>query len=140
MYDIQIINSMGLIEQYSIIAYTMYDNEKYIIYTDFINDKNGNIRLFASKVDYNKLTRPNKNIEKEILDDFKKAYYRVNGSTPIVEIAHGGLECSSIMKRTNNMDIISIGSIIEDFHTVNERMYISSCEKTIKTLLEYLKS
>ena len=72
MYDIQIINSMGLIEQYSIIAYTMYDNEKYIIYTDFINDKNGNIRLFASKVDYNKLTRPNKNIEKEILDDFKK--------------------------------------------------------------------
>ena len=44
------------------------------------------------------------------------------------------------MKRTNNMDIISIGSIIEDFHTVNERMYISSCEKTIKTLLEYLKS
>lgn len=72
MYDIQIINSMGLIEQYSIIAYTMYDNEKYIIYTDFINDKNGNIRLFASKVDYNKLIRPNKNIEKEILDDFKK--------------------------------------------------------------------
>lgn len=76
----------------------------------------------------------------KLLDDYKKAYYRVNGSIPIVEIAHGGLECSSIMKRTNNMDIISIGSIIEDFHTVNERMYISSCEKTIKTLLEYLKS
>lgn len=80
---------------------------------------------------------PNK--KSKLLDDYKKAYYRVNGSTPNVEIAHGGLECSSIMKRTNNMDIISIGSIIEDFHTVNERMYISSCEKTIKTLLEYLK-
>ena len=79
------------------------------------------------------------NEKSKLLDDFKKAYYRVNGSTPIVDIAHGGLECSSIMKRTNNMDIISIGSIIEDFHTVNERMYISSCEKTIKTLLEYLK-
>ena len=80
---------------------------------------------------------PNKT--SKLLDDYKKAYYRVNGGTPIVEIAHGGLECSSIMKRTNNMDIISIGSIIEDFHTVNEKMYISSCEKTIKTLLEYLK-
>ena len=79
------------------------------------------------------------NEKSKLLDDFKKAYYRVNGSTPIVDIAHGGLECSSIMKRTNNMDIISIGSIIEDFHTVNEKMYISSCEKTIKTLLEYLK-
>ena len=81
---------------------------------------------------------PNKT--SKLLYDYKKAYYRVNGSTPIVEIAHGGLECSSIMKRTNNMDIISIGSIIEDFHTVNEKMYISSCEKTIKTLLEYLKT
>ena len=79
------------------------------------------------------------NEKSKLLDDFKKAYYRVNGSTPIVDIAHGGLECSLIMKRTNNMDIISIGSTIEDFHTVNERMYISSCEKTIKTLLEYLK-
>ncbi len=79
------------------------------------------------------------NEKSKLLDDYKKAYYRVNGSTPIVDIAHGGLECSSIMKRTNNMDIISIGSIIEDFHTVNEKMYISSCEKTIKTLLEYLK-
>ncbi|HCC04494.1 MAG TPA: hypothetical protein DEP51_06585, partial [Clostridiales bacterium] len=80
---------------------------------------------------------PNKT--SKLLNDFEKAYCRVNGSTPIVDIAHGGLECSSIMKRTNNMDIISIGSIIEDFHTVNEKMYISSCEKTIKTLLEYLK-
>ena len=35
--------------------------------------------------------------------------------------------------------MISIGSIIKDFHTVNERMYISSCEKTIKTLLAFLE-
>ena len=35
--------------------------------------------------------------------------------------------------------MISIGSIIEDFHTVNEKMYISSCEKTITTLLAYLE-
>ena len=57
-----------------------------------------------------------------------------------MEIIHGELECRSIAKRTKNMDMICIGSIIEDFHTVNEKMYISSCEKTIKTLLEYLEN
>ena len=57
-----------------------------------------------------------------------------------MEIIHGELECRSIAKRTKNMDMICIGSIIEDFHTVNEKMYISFCEKTIKTLLEYLEN
>ena len=36
--------------------------------------------------------------------------------------------------------MISIGSIIEDFHTINEKTYISSCEKTLKTLLAYLEN
>ena len=81
---------------------------------------------------------PNK---KSILqEEYKKAYYEVNGSIPTTEIVHVGLECSAIAERTQNIDMISIGSIIEDFHTVGEKMYISSCEKTIKTLLKYLEN
>ena len=79
------------------------------------------------------------NINSELLENYKNIYYKVNGDYPDFEITHGGLECSCISKRMKGLDIISIGSIIEDFHTVNEKMYITSCEKTITTLLAYLE-
>lgn len=79
------------------------------------------------------------NINSSLLENYKNIYYEVNQEYPDFEITHGGLECSCISKRVPGIDIISIGSIIEDFHTVNEKMYISSCEKTIKTLLTYLE-
>lgn len=79
------------------------------------------------------------NINSKLLENYKNIYYEVNQEYPDFEITHGGLECSCISKRIAGVDIISIGSIIEEFHTVNEKMYISSCEKTIKTLLSYLE-
>ncbi len=79
------------------------------------------------------------NINSKLKENYKNIYYKVNGEYPDFEITHGGLECSCISKRITGIDMISIGSIIEDFHTVNEKMYISSCEKTIKTLLAYLE-
>lgn len=79
------------------------------------------------------------NINSKLKENYKNIYYKVNGDYPTFEIAHGGLECSCIAKRMTGLDMISIGSIIEDFHTVNEKMYISSCKKTITTLLAYLE-
>ncbi len=79
-------------------------------------------------------------INSKLKENYKNSYYQVNGDYPTFEITHGGLECSCISKRIIGLDMISIGSIIEDFHTINEKMYISSCEKTIKTLLAYLES
>ncbi len=78
------------------------------------------------------------NINSKLKENYKNIYYKVNGQYPELEITHAGLECSCIAKRIAGLDMISIGSIIENFHTVNEKMYISSCEKTIKTLLAYL--
>lgn len=80
------------------------------------------------------------NINSKLRDNYKDVYYEVNSEYPNFEIAHGGLECSCITKRMTEIDMISIGSIIENFHTVNEKMYVSSCEKTIKTLLAYLET
>ena len=80
---------------------------------------------------------PNKN--SKLKETYTNMYYQVNGEYPGFEITHGGLECSCIAQRITGLDMISIGSIIEDFHTVNERMYVSSCEKTIKTLLAFLE-
>lgn len=79
------------------------------------------------------------NMKSKLKEDYKNIYYKVNREYPDFEITHGGLECSCIAKRITGVDMISIGSIIENFHTVNEKMYISSCEKTIKTLLTYLE-
>lgn len=79
------------------------------------------------------------NINSKLKENYKNIYYKVNREYPDFEITHGGLECSCIAKRMTGLDMISIGSIIEDFHTVNEKMYVSSCEKTIKTLLAYLE-
>jgi dipeptidase D len=79
------------------------------------------------------------NINSKLKEDYANIYYKLNGEYPEFEITHGGLECSCIAKRITGLDIISIGSIIEGCHTVNEKMYISSCEKTIKTLLAYLE-
>ncbi len=79
------------------------------------------------------------NVNSKLKEIYTNVYYQVNGKHPDLEITHGGLECSCIAKRIKGLDMISIGSIIKDFHTVNERMYISSCEKTIKTLLAFLE-
>ena len=79
------------------------------------------------------------NVNSKLKETYTNMYYQVNGEYPDFEITHGGLECSCIAQRITGLDMISIGSIIEDFHTVNERMYISSCEKTIKTLLAFLE-
>jgi dipeptidase D len=78
------------------------------------------------------------NINSKLKEDYTNIYYKLIGEYPNFEITHGGLECSCFSKRITGLDMISIGSIIENFHTVNEKMYISSCEKTIKILLAYL--
>lgn len=73
-------------------------------------------------------------------DKYIKAYYEQNRSFPKIKNSHGVLECSSFSKRIPDIDMISIGAIIEDFHTVNEKIYISSCEKTLAVLLQFIKN
>lgn len=80
------------------------------------------------------------NMKSKLKENYSNSYCKVNGEYPNFEITHGGLECSCIAKRISGLDMISIGSIIEDFHTINEKMYVSSCEKTIKTLFAFLES
>ncbi len=80
------------------------------------------------------------NINTSLKEEYKKSYFKINKEYPKFEITHGGLECSIFQSKIKDLDMISIGSIIENFHTTNEKMYISSCEKTIKTLIKYLES
>lgn len=82
------------------------------------------------------------NRESELLKQYRKVYFKEYLTYPKEEIWHGSIECSSIKKRINNLDIISIGSMIEYFHTVNEVTYINSWVKIYNLLIkliEYIK-
>lgn len=77
--------------------------------------------------------------ESELLKEYKKLYFKEYSEYPLEEIWHGGIECSSIKKRIDGLDIISIGSIIKKYHTVDEVTFISSWIKTYDLLIKFLQ-
>ncbi|MDE5587416.1 MAG: aminoacyl-histidine dipeptidase, partial [Bacilli bacterium] len=68
-----------------------------------------------------------------------KLYFKIYSEYPKEEISHCGMECASIKKKINDLEIISIGSIIKKYHTVEEVTYISSWIKTFHLLIELLE-
>lgn len=75
----------------------------------------------------------------KLLKVYKKLYYNEYLEYPKEEIGHGGTECSAIKKRINGLDLISIGSNIEKYHTVDEVTYISSWIKIYKLLIKFIE-
>ncbi len=78
--------------------------------------------------------------ESELLKKYKELYLKKHSEYPLEEIWHGAIECSSIKKRIDGLDIISIGANIEKFHTIDEVTYISSWIKTFELLIKFLES
>lgn len=65
-------NEIGINYECSVVGYVNYNNEIHVIYTDFVNDTHGNLRLFVGKFKNKKLIGIDKNIEKKIIEEFKK--------------------------------------------------------------------
>lgn len=80
------------------------------------------------------------NENSKLLQVFKNVYYSMNQEYPKEKICHGSIECSSINKKIDNLDIISIGSKMRYFHTTKEVTYISSWLKTYYCLVKVLES
>lgn len=80
------------------------------------------------------------NKESELLNKYKNLYFNVYNEYPKEEIGHGGTECSSIKKRIDGLDIISIGANMVNIHTTEETTYISSWLKTFNLLISFIKS
>lgn len=80
------------------------------------------------------------NSDSILLKKYKEIYFKEYSSYPKEEISHGAIECASIKKRINDLDIISIGSIIKKFHTIDEVTYISSWIKIYKLIIQFLES
>lgn len=80
------------------------------------------------------------NKESELLNKYKSLYFNEFNKYPKEKIGHGGTECSSIKKRIDELDIISIGANMENIHTTVETTYISSWLKTYDLLIKFIES
>ena len=71
-----------------------------------------------------------------------KAYEEQTGKKAVLTAIHAGLECSVINSRCPGMDSVSIGPQMFDIHSTEERLSISSSERTyefIRHLLSIIK-
>ena len=74
-----------------------------------------------------------------LLRRYKELYFQEYFEYPKEKIWRGAIECSAIKDRIDGLDIISIGSNIEKFHTVYETTYISSWVKVYHLLTLFLE-
>ncbi len=79
------------------------------------------------------------NKESRLLNKYRELYFNEYNEYPKEEIGHGGTECSSIKKRIDGLDIISIGANMEKIHTVEETTYISSWLKVFDLLIKFIE-
>ena len=76
-------------------------------------------------------------LEKIYVQAYRKYH---DGKSPIVCAIHAGVECGMIYEKLPHLDMISLGPDVKDVHTVNEKLYLLSCKKLLKTLLEIINN
>lgn len=72
-------------------------------------------------------------------EDCVRIYEDLFGTKPKVEAIHAGLECGILASKIADLDCVSMGPEIRDIHTTEERLSISSVQRTWKYILEILK-
>lgn len=69
-----------------------------------------------------------------------QSYRNVFGKEAKVETVHAGLECGYFLEKCPDMDAVSFGPDIYDIHTTEERLSISSVQRTYQFIIEILKN
>ena len=67
-------------------------------------------------------------------------YQKLTEKKPIVEAIHAGLECGLFSDKLPGLDAVSFGPDMEEIHTPNERLSISSVERSYLYLCKVLKA
>ena len=67
-----------------------------------------------------------------------ECYKEQYGQEPVVESIHAGLECGLILEKMPDLDIVALGADVKDIHTPDERLSISSMERTYRLLIHIL--
>ena len=68
------------------------------------------------------------NPDSEILTLLKRLYKEQTGKESVVQVVHAGLECSVILGKYPNLDVVSLGPTLRSPHTTTERCYIPTVE------------
>lgn len=77
--------------------------------------------------------------DSELREAVINVYEKQYGKKPVIEAIHAGLECGMFSEKIKDLDCVSIGPNMKGVHTVDERLSISSVERTWKLILEVLK-
>lgn len=101
------------------------------------NTNNLNNRFKVKEIYRDPIWQVDKN--SKILDIYRRLYFNEYGEYPINDINRGAIECASIKKRIDGLDIISIGSNMRYIHTTKEVTYISSWCKIYNLLIKLLE-
>lgn len=74
-------------------------------------------------------------------DTMIRVYKEQNdGKEPVVNVIHGGLECGIFATKIRGLDAVSMGPDLVGIHTADEKLSISSAERTYKLLLGILEA
>jgi len=81
--------------------------------------------------------KPNPN--SAIVQTTSKVYEKLFGTAPELKAIHAGLECGLLIEKIPDMDAVSIGPQIENAHSPDERVQISSVQKFYKHVVALLE-
>jgi dipeptidase D len=73
-------------------------------------------------------------LDSRLLARARATFERLFGSTPRLEVVHGGLECAVIGEKLPGIEMISIGPAIVGMHAPGERLGISSTQRFYRLL------
>jgi dipeptidase D len=79
---------------------------------------------------------PDSKLRAKMVEIYKNLY----GVEPKVEAIHAGLECGIMISKIPELDCVSFGPDIMDIHTTEEKLSISSTQRTWNYILEILKA
>lgn len=77
--------------------------------------------------------------DSRLRDTFVQVYETMYGKKPVVLSIHAGLECGILSDKIKGLDSVSFGPDMENIHTTEEKLSISSTKRVWEFLLELLK-
>lgn len=78
--------------------------------------------------------------DSKLREQAASVFEKIYGHKPKIEAIHAGLECGLFAGKISGLDCISIGPDMDGVHTPDERLSISSTERTFNLLVEILKA
>ncbi|NOZ79102.1 MAG: aminoacyl-histidine dipeptidase [Acidobacteria bacterium] len=79
------------------------------------------------------------NPDSAIVKKTVEVYEELFGKAPELKAIHAGLECGLLLEKIPDMDVVSIGPEIQNVHSPDERVQVSSVQRFYRHVKEVLK-